>query len=157
MDDQEGVFGPHYLTEDEIDAEMLRWLCPPQHQAEHDELVATHRCEDANKALCGALVEVHFMLKHYHIKWGGYDSFTGVPLQVHILKRGVRPSICCDIRAGPVMLTDDNKAESRKAQGLTLHTPLPPSLMVLPVATIILPEANEAVAVVPAIARHKWS
>lgn len=30
-------------------------------------------------------------------------------------------------------------------------------MQVLPVATIILPEANEAVAVVPAIARHKWS
>lgn len=122
------VFGPHYLTEDEVDAGMLRWVCPTQHQAEHDELIATHRwialpiydeeqkfvgCEDANEALCGSLVEVHFMLKHFHIK-RGYDSFTGVPLQVRILKCGMHPSIHHDIRAGPVMLMDDNKAESHK-------------------------------------------
>lgn len=116
-------------TEEEINTETLKWACPPQHQAEHDELISTHRwaplaiynedkkfveCKDAHEALCGALVEVHFTLKHYHIKKDGYNSFTAIPLQVQILKPAMRPSPIHDIRAGPLLLVGDSEPGNNK-------------------------------------------
>ena len=98
---------------------------------EYDELISTHHwaplaiydedqkfveCEDAYKALCGALVEVYFTLKHYHIKKEGYDSFTAIPLQVQILKWAMKPSATCNIRTGPVLLVADSKPGDNKGR-----------------------------------------
>ena len=63
-----------------------------------------------NNTLKNSLVEVHFNIRHHKI--GTYDSFTGIPIQVIILKSSLTPSPSPykqkDIREGPFRLKPFN-------------------------------------------------
>jgi hypothetical protein len=112
------IFKAHIVTEGEIDEETLQWPYPLDHLETHNLLIHSHQflplpiyesnnfveCSEANALLLGALVEVHFVLKHFHIKKEGYDSFLAVPLQVLVLKQATKISVHHDVRAGPVLL-----------------------------------------------------
>ncbi|KAF8227128.1 hypothetical protein L208DRAFT_1379922 [Tricholoma matsutake] len=63
--------------------------------------------EDANNALWGALVEVHFTLKHFHIKRENYKSFLVIPQQVLVLRCTDKKPVPHDVRAGPVSLAPE--------------------------------------------------
>lgn len=106
--------------EDVVDEETEHWPVTNECHKELDDVKYTHKVialpvykndqfvevQDANVTLQGALVELDFELRHYHIWKTKHDSFNGIVQQIVVLQPGTpRASTAFkrkNVREGPV-------------------------------------------------------
>lgn len=122
-----------------IDEETDGWPVPVELQDAFDAIKYTYKVNPlpvyrndvfvepllVNKALKGALVEVHFNIRHFKIE--EHDSFTAIPLQVIILKDGPpetnSPYKRKNLRDGPVRPKEFSSSTNASTPALVHGTP----------------------------------
>ena len=104
----------------EIDAETENWPVPLDLRTDLDNIKNAYQAipmpvfvkdkfvelADVEETITGALVEIHFEFRHYHIKSKEQDSFNATVQQILVLQPGtIRPSTPYkrkSVREGPI-------------------------------------------------------